>query len=285
MGVVTNWGSEYSLSYEPIPLDPAFPLFMFSYSVTQDPIRTLHCHDVFELGVCMRGNGVFVIGNRIRPYEAGDTIVIAPGVYHRAKSGEGVDDLWFFIHLQPHQWGSVSLSDETGSLIGRSLDPGLFPLLKYLVDEMTRRDVAYQASVRGLVAAVLVRLYRLQIRHPHDEAKRNVPLHAIDDRINRAIDKLITAEAQRLPIADLARECGLSEPHFRHLFKEQVGMSPKRFQTKLKINMAMNRLKDPTQRVVDVSEGCGFESLSSFNRQFKRETGLAPLQWRARNRD
>ena len=100
----------------------------------------------------------------------------------------------------------------------------------------------------------------------------------MDKRIARAID--LIQQEPRLGIRELAKKCCLSESQFRHVFKQLFGMPPKQFQTKLKIQMAMNQLKAKNTSVLDISCECGFESLSSFNRHFKNETGLSPLKWR-----
>ena len=273
----------YSLSQERIPLDPDFPVFLLSFSVPHDPIRDLHKHGVLELGVCLRGNGVFIIGNTIHPYEEGDMIAIAPGVYHRAKSGLGMDDLWNFFYFDPADWSLPEQPNGIHRLIKQSADPHLHSLMVIVAEEIRCKQRACRESVAGLLTSISVRISRLNDSEPDDGLPAvHLPLSEVDERIIRAMDCMINAESQHYHIPELAEACHLSESHFRHVFKAQVGMSPKRFQTILKISMAMNRLKSCKARVLDIAYECGFESLSSFNRHFKRETGLSPLQWRAR---
>jgi AraC-like DNA-binding protein/quercetin dioxygenase-like cupin family protein len=290
--------SSYSLSFQSIPLDDTFPIFMFSFSVSDTPIRNLHCHDVYEFGICVQGNGIFVIGSEINPYEAGDTIVIAPGVYHRAKSGHGVTDRWYFIYFFPDQWSQLDLKRDTGMLIHYNDVATVFDMSKLLVDAFVEREEHFgedqstmymeprtrlgsEEEIRGIVRALVAQIHRIQIdRHP-SVGSRVVPRTAIDERINRAIDILVNSGTAPLSISEVARASGLSEPQFRHLFKEQVGIPPKRFQTKLRINLAIDLLKERKNRIVDVSELCGFASLSTFNRQFRAETGMSPMEWRS----
>jgi len=273
---------EYSFSDEHISLDPDFPVFMFSFSVSHDPIRNLHCHDVLELGLCLKGNGIFIIGNAIQPYEAGDVIAIGPEVYHRAKSGAGMEDLWYFLYFNPEDWEAPANTPGIGKLVGHGEDAGLSLLMTMLTDEIRDRLPDCKTGIRGLIITIMVLISRLERASVEDTMRRDSLPQVIDERINKAMDIMISAENHQLGIRELANRCNLSEPHFRHLFKEQVGMSPKHFKTKLQINMAMNMLKDKDLRVVDISEECGFESLSSLNRLFKKETGFAPLQWRTR---
>ena len=286
MEIVTSRRSKvprYSLSEESVPLKPDFPIHLISFSDPQDPIVSLHSHDVLELGVCLRGNGIFIIGSGIHPYEEGDMIAIGPGVYHRAKSGLGMKDFWYFFYFNPADWRAREQSRGIQRLIKQSDDPQLRLLMLIVTNEIQNRQRACRESIEGLLKSICVRLSRLDDLEQGEDSPCPVsPMPQMDERITRAIDMLIGSKYRCLSIRELAAECNLSESHFRHVFKKLVGMSPKQFQTKLKINTAMNRLKSEKTRVLDISYECGFESLSSFNRHFKNETGLSPLQWRAR---
>jgi AraC-like DNA-binding protein len=270
------------LSDEHVALDPRFPVFMFSFSLSREPITNLHRHDALEIGLCVKGSGIFIIGNSLQPYEEGDIVVISPGQYHRAKSGTGMEDLWYFIYFDPGDWCEACDRTLSGRLIGSGEDPELLTLVRLFVDEMNSSIKEREIIVGGLLKAMTGRFLHLERASSRRvEARREWP-RAIDPRINRAIDFMFNSESHDYSIVELAELCSLSEAHFRHLFRVQVGMSPKHFKTKLQINTAMNMLKLGDDKIVNVSERCGFESLSSFNRLFVKETGLSPSQWRAR---
>lgn len=82
------------------------------------------------------------------------------------------------------------------------------------------------------------------------------------------------------PISDIAYQCCLSESHFRRLFKDQIGISPKEYQTDVKLKVAMAMLRDKKKSILDIALECGFDSLCNFNRQFKNKTGQPPSVWR-----
>ena len=266
----------YPLFDENVSLKPDFPIHLISYSDPQEPISSLHSHDVLELGVCMRGSGTFIIGNSIHSYEAGDMVAIGPGVYHRAKSGIGMKDFWHFFYFRPADWQKLPGSKEFPKLIRQADDTHLYELMRTVIDEIQGRKSDCRESIAGLLQSICVRLGRLD--HPGEGPAMFSPSPKMDKRIAKAID--LIQKNPCLGIPHLARQCCLSESQFRHLFKRLVGMSPKQFQTKLKIQTAMNQLKAKNTSVLDISCECGFESLSSFNRHFKRQTGLSPLQWR-----
>jgi AraC-like DNA-binding protein/quercetin dioxygenase-like cupin family protein len=273
----------YSLTQEAIPLDPAFPVFMFYYSVAREPINILHSHDAIELGLCLKGHGIFILNYEIHTYEAGDVLAIGPEIYHRAKSSAGMDDLWAFMYFRAEDLQTPELPGNIHLTIGKHQEPDIYRLMRMCIDEIDGCESGYQQVVRSLISALSGRILRIHGSKTFEDHGREGNLNpGIDHRITKAIDMLITDQSGDLSIRDLAAGCCLSESHFRHLFREQVGSSPKHFQVKLKINMAMNLLRDNRLRVVDIAYECGFQSLSSFQRQFKTETGTSPLQWRAR---
>ena len=270
---------DYDLSQEPVSLEPDFPIHLLSYSDPQEPITGLHNHNVLELGVCLRGNGIFIIGSSIHPYEKGDMIAIGPGVYHRAKSGIGTKDFWHFFYFHPAEWCIEESLQGVQKLIKQSEAPHLHSLMQILSDEIQGKKYAYQKSIAGLLQSICVCLSRLKDQS-NSPPQSLSPSPGMDKRIAKAIDLITSAKERHFRIRELAKKCCLSESHFRHIFKQLVGMSPKQFQTKLKINMAMDLLQSGKTSVLDISYKCGFESLSSFNRHFKNQTGLSPLQWR-----
>ena len=281
MSGVVKQKENFDLAQEIIPLDESFPVFMFSYNISKDPISFLHSHNVLELGICMKGSGIFIIEKTIHAYEAGDMIFIGPKVYHRAKSSRGMDDLWHFIYFDPATWGFPDYPETIGTVVGKQNEPVLHNLLMALYEEMRELRLNRKEIIKGLVFSISAWIQRLAsvdvdagFTHP------NVHLPGLDNRILKAIDLMITAEGYQHSIPELAENSCLSESQFRNLFRSQVGMSPKNFQMRLVMKIAMNMLREDRLRIIDIAQECGFSSLSSFNRQFKMETGLAPQQWK-----
>lgn len=86
--------------------------------------------------------------------------------------------------------------------------------------------------------------------------------------IDRSYDKQIDLD-------NIADEALFSKFHFIRLFKDIYGKTPHQYLIAVRIEKSMQSL----QAGIPVSDTCyavGFESLSSFSRLFKRQTGLAP---------
>lgn len=77
------------------------------------------------------------------------------------------------------------------------------------------------------------------------------------------------------PVNDFASRCGLSETHFRRLFKGYTGRSPKDFMNSLKISKAKGYLAGG-RSIKETAELLGFTDIFYFMRLFKKVSGIAP---------
>lgn len=84
---------------------------------------------------------------------------------------------------------------------------------------------------------------------------------------------------EKADVNEVADEIGLSTAAFCRYFKRQTNMTFTEFVNQYRINQAKTLLLQD----INVSEACyrvGFQSLSYFNKLFKRMTGQGPLQFK-----
>ena len=62
-----------------------------------------------------------------------------------------------------------------------------------------------------------------------------------------------------------------------------MGCSPLEYIHRLRINRACDLLLSTTDSILSISLAVGFDSVSSFNRQFIQATGLPPSKWRCKH--
>lgn len=86
---------------------------------------------------------------------------------------------------------------------------------------------------------------------------------------------------QKLDAADSWKEVGLTPRRLTDLFKQVYGMTPKEYTDTRRLRAAEKRLKKTEEKVIDIAYGIGFSSLSSFNRFFKKQTGMTPTEYRS----
>ncbi len=80
-------------------------------------------------------------------------------------------------------------------------------------------------------------------------------------------------------VKELAVLCGLSESHFRSLFREKMKMSPVKYKNALLMRYASALLKSEDMNISEVAEYLNFCSIYAFSRAFKKEMGISPKKY------
>lgn len=85
-----------------------------------------------------------------------------------------------------------------------------------------------------------------------------------------------------LHVGELAKLCGMSLSSFKRQFKKIYGDPPSKYLNEMKLNKAAQMLRSGDLRVSDIAFDCGFDSLQTFNRNFKKQFFLSPSEYRQR---
>lgn len=88
--------------------------------------------------------------------------------------------------------------------------------------------------------------------------------------------------SQALRVADIARVAGLSETALKQGFRALFDMSVYAYVLQSRCRLAEKLLRDTALTVEEVALRCGFSNTSHLARQFRREFGTTPLQYRRR---
>jgi len=96
----------------------------------------------------------------------------------------------------------------------------------------------------------------------------------------RRAKELLADIAAALPLAEVARACGLSRSHFSMAFKQSTGASPHAWFTYRRVAAAQALLRDTDRPLAEVALACGFGDQSHLSRVFNRFVGTSPGQWR-----
>ena len=99
--------------------------------------------------------------------------------------------------------------------------------------------------------------------------------------ITRAKEFIRQNQAEELSLGMVARAVNTSTFYFCKLFKRATGLNFTDYVSRVRIEKARNLLLNPNLRISEIAYEVGFQSLTHFNRVFKRISGESPSEYRA----
>ena len=99
--------------------------------------------------------------------------------------------------------------------------------------------------------------------------------------VRKARDYITNNRANALSLKEVARASGAGAFHFCKVFKKTTGLRFSDYVARIRLEDAKAGLLNPNRRISAIAYDVGFQSLTQFNRVFKRIFGQSPTQFRA----
>ena len=100
--------------------------------------------------------------------------------------------------------------------------------------------------------------------------------------MTRARSFIVEHADEEMSLAAVAHVANMSATYFSQKFKEMTGINFVEYVARTRVEKARNLLLNPNRRVSEVAFAVGFQSLSQFNRAFKKVAGQSPREYRAK---
>jgi AraC family transcriptional regulator len=227
-----------------------------------------------------------------------------PWVAHRIKKGSffltsggaPYDCRWKAVGSEPFQSMAVFIAlpllhraleevfgDDAANARVRDIsafyDTALNSWMERVHEELLRRKASplFLQGIAQAIAIHLARNYAETAKNP--ESHRGSP-SLPGYKLRQITDWMAENVAEEFNLDRLAAQAGLSKFYFNRLFKSAMGVSPSRYQINLRMDKAKRLLRETKKSVVDVALDVGYANPSHFAQLFRRETGLAPSDYR-----
>jgi len=101
--------------------------------------------------------------------------------------------------------------------------------------------------------------------------------------VQKGRDYIEKHKSERLSLKQVANAAGASVFHFCKVFRKSTGTKFTAYVARVRLEDARAQLLfNRNRRIGEIAYGVGFQSLSQFNRLFKRAFGQSPRQFRDR---
>ena len=250
----------------------------------------LHFHNYMEIGYCYWGNGKLTIEESTVNYKGGIITIIPENIPHETKSlNDGICkweylfiDIDNFIRkeMQFHRLipeEVIKRINNQGYVIQWNQNKNLTALVRSVMEEYREKKPYYRQAVKGYLRAFVAELLRL-----NEDMSSSLTLEEkrLNSYIERSVNYIAEHFAEEIKMSDVADECGLSESHFRRIFEESMSMKPLDYLNMIRIDKACEIIQNKDYAMEEVGFRVGYQTPSTFNRNFKKLTSKTPYQWK-----
>lgn len=257
------------------------------------PIVEMISMDCVEVGYCHSGSGVLAVENRVIPFAAGDISLIGNREMRMSRSENGKQSFWsyFWFDYDLLLAGMADAAEIAGHnpfktkkfpyIFTPRKNKKLCRVVQEIVAELKDRADGHRVIVKHLVYVLVTLLHRICRNMPAKESS-TAPIGI--PRIAPALRHIANHYADPIGTEHLATLCHTSTRNFRRMFQATIGKSPLQYVAQLRIRMASAIISESNKPISMIAYEVGFESINTFNRQFRAALGATPSQWRQANR-
>lgn len=231
------------------------------------------------------GSGSYFSGKESRQISPGDVLLLNGRVPFKLSPGEGGELLFWtfsidFEHLFPLFTHTEipfvhEVADNLGSVRHYPASAALAAECHRLISEAPPHfDLDHRGQLLRLAAAILSKEFNTVAR------QRNSSYVGAEEHMAQVFEKLTANEVLNLSVEDLAQRFGCSRRHLNRLFHQHFGFSMAALKMEMRLVKAASLLRDPTLKIINVADQCGFNHLGLFNTCFNKRFGTSPGRWR-----
>ncbi len=145
-----------------------------------------------------------------------------------------------------------------------------------LKEELESDEPYADRMIQNLLEQLLIAVFR---SCPRNFAAQDDGSEYSIREVQQYIEQHFTEE---LYVADLAERFFLNQCYLIHIFKKQVGYSPKQYILLNRLAYAKELLETTGLQINQISGRCGFGDVNNFIRSFRSWNGVTPNQYRRR---
>lgn len=165
---------------------------------------------------------------------------------------------------------ALEKSMPTGYLQLNSSEP-FTSLFRSMLKDFHLDEERYHGRIVATLEQILWHMLRMQLAIEREEFNR--------DSITRIAEDIRFNPFQDFDFHKIAESFTISYDHFRRSFRKQMMYPPHEYVMKQRILQATNMLTIHRLRIKEVADACGFDSISSFSRTFRKQLGVSPRSW------
>lgn len=252
---------------------------------------TYHFHPEYQLFLVLEGTGTRFVGDTVKPFRKGDLVLTGPNLPHLWRNENDYFDkrnklstAGVVIYFHDFFLGSPIHQKDEFENIQHLLLKSVYGLevlgetnqvvSKMMIDLLNLRGIKSVIQLLKILEAIAVSTECHQITH-----KEYIPLskEIETDRMNKIYAYVMKNFHQKIDLKTIAELIYMTPSSFSRYFKSRVNKSFSDFLQEIRISHACKLLREEDVTIGEAADTAGFQTLSNFNKQFKKSIGKSPL--------
>ncbi len=242
--------------------------FNFEKRSTTYTTRT-HFHGAIELIFVKEGKQEVIVGGEHTVLRTGDACFVESFIPHSYEKPEG--DVYVLL-------GEKKYFDEMFTKLGKKHPPRFFRfdnpiLLEYLYNLCLKkynnpinRSTIFECTIKILLSEI-----------SETTVFVNMKKDAHNDLIREILQYANEHPLEDLSLQTLAKKFGYSHEYLSRLLHKQLSENWKSYVNRLRVRIAEQQLrKNNSDTIIQIVFNCGFDSIHTFYRAYKKEFGKLP---------
>lgn len=253
----------------------------------------MHKHEVFELNYVENAAGVNrVVGDSTETISDHDLVLItSPDLEHVWEQGtchnHNVREITIQFHFDFTSQDSIFNRNSMHSIkemFIKARKGVAFPISAIMkvyprLDRLSSQKDSFYAMIELLT--ILYELSRTDgMRELATSSFAKVEVNSDSKRVLKVKDYITNHFNEEIRLQDLADIVGMSPSAFSRFFKLSTGKTLSEYMVGIRLGMAARKLVDSADSISEICYDCGFNTISNFNRLFRKYKGCSPTEFR-----
>lgn len=271
-------------------ISPSFPITYFHDEIIDLPDwkGPVHWHPEFEIVTAKAGVLDYQVGEKHIFLNEGDSIFVNSNVLHsiRQVSGKKPDPMPGIVFLgtlvapqgsliyQKYILRILSCNDLSYLVFRKDEYEQFHHIVQHIYDLLKEQHALYELKI----LAELISLFVFLNNHFDEFPKTHLTRVQISTqvRIQKMLAYIYEHYDQDITLADISSAANISRSEAGRCFSTYIGITPVDYLIRFRLQKAHSLLSEGNATITEISQLCGFRSVSYFSRQFKKYYACSP---------
>lgn len=263
--------------------------FLIRYTEKDAFTYPWHFHAEFELVLICNGAGKRYIGSSLQNFKANDMVFIGPNLPHcyinnNKKYSQKIK--YYVLQIPVNYFGLDFLNtpeliqlkrlfhlSEQGVTFRPKTSNTIKPLLKKLLKAKGFMRILLLLNILDLLSRSILKTLSIQ-------SYQSIVQFPTDHLLSKLCNYTTANFKKKLTIEKAASLLCMGNATFCRYFKKNTGKTYIEFVNEIRIAYACNLLINSSKTINEISLESGFNNISNFNRQFKKNKKITPLRFK-----